>query len=337
MCSVMAWDAFGNEIQGITPDWSSTIGSISPMGEFVAGTVSGSGSVTATWGSLSAEADVTVLPGPMYDIAVTPSELTVDAGHVTVLSAVAHDAHGNELSDTVFEWSTEVGSVTAISDTSEAVFSAGMIAGSGNVTVSSGSMWANVTVEGVPGPLASIVLSPAMVPLSVSDTQQFAAACRHLVGNEVSDLTPIFSVTGGIGTVTSGGLFTAVAAGSGTVVATSGTVSAQAMVTVASVMSMVLTPALVTLSVGDTHQFTVTCYDTLGIAVPGMTVSFAVNGGVGSISSSGMLTASTVPGNGLVSATAGALTASASVTVGPGSVDRLATSSANALHPPGGV
>ena len=324
--SVAAWDAFGNEILDITPDWSSTIGSVSPAGEFSAGTVAGSGTVTAAWGSLSAVADVMVLPGPMYDIVVTPSDLAAVVGDVTVLSAVAHDEYGNALSDAVYDWSTDIGSVIALSDSSEAVFSAGMTVGSGTITVSSGSLLASVAVEVAPGALASIAMTPAMVTLSVSDTQQFVVVCRDMFGNEIPDEMCAFSVTGGMGTVTAGGMFTAQSAGSGTVDATSGTVCAHSIVTVASVMSLVLTPAYVTLSVGSTQQFTATCYDTLGAAVPGMTVAFAVHGSVGTISGSGLLTASTEPGDGLVSATVGTLSASSSVTIEPGAVDRLSAS-----------
>jgi hypothetical protein len=324
--SVAAWDAFGNEILDITPDWSSTIGSVSPAGEFSAGTVAGSGTVTAAWGSLSAVADVMVLPGPMYDIVVTPSDLAAVVGDVTVLSAVAHDEYGNELSDAVYDWSTDIGSVIALSDSSEAVFSAGMTVGSGTITVSSGSLLASVAVEVAPGALASIAMTPAMVTLSVSDTQQFVVVCRDMFGNEIPDEMCAFSVTGGMGTVTAGGMFTAESAGSGTVDATSGTVCAHSIVTVASVMSLVLTPAYVTLSVGSTQQFTATCYDTLGAAVPGMTVAFAVHGSVGTISGSGLLTASTEPGDGLISATVGTLSASSSVTVEPGAIDRLSAS-----------
>lgn len=184
--SAIARDAFGNDITGVTPDWSSTIGSISSSGEFVAGTVAGSGTVTATWGSLSVDADVTVLPGPLHHIAVTPSELTIGAGQIAVLSAAAHDEHGNALSDVVFEWSTEVGSVTAISDTSQAVFYAGESVGTGLISIELGAEDAVVDVTVVAGSLAALLIAPTSLVLDSGESAEISVRLVDAFGNVVT-------------------------------------------------------------------------------------------------------------------------------------------------------
>ncbi|MEW6202571.1 MAG: SUMF1/EgtB/PvdO family nonheme iron enzyme [bacterium] len=78
---------------------------------------------------------------------------------------------------------------------------------------------------------ASIDVSPATATVLVGATAQFTATPKNTYGIAITG-TVTWSVTGGIGTVNSNGLFTATAAGSGTVVATSETKSDSAAVTV---------------------------------------------------------------------------------------------------------
>jgi len=81
--------------------------------------------------------------------------------------------------------------------------------------------------------VTTIDVTPATASVTIDETAQFTAAPKNEYGIEIT-ATATWSVTGGIGTIDSSGLFTATTAGSGTVVATSGTVSGSAVVTVSS-------------------------------------------------------------------------------------------------------
>jgi hypothetical protein len=82
------------------------------------------------------------------------------------------------------------------------------------------------------GAVASLSLSPTSATVGINQDQLFSAIAHNSVGNIVS-VTPTWSVTGGIGTISSTGLFIAGAsAGSGTVIATAEGKTATAAVTV---------------------------------------------------------------------------------------------------------
>ena len=122
-------------------------------------TTAGTATVTASatgWatGSLS----VTVDPGPLASITVSPSSATVTEGGTQTFTATGADSYGNPVSITP-SWATTVygGSVSPTSDSSTTTFTAGSTSGSGTVTATedgfSGS--ASVTVSA----LASMTVS----------------------------------------------------------------------------------------------------------------------------------------------------------------------------------
>lgn len=79
--------------------------------------------------------------------------------------------------------------------------------------------------------VTSIDITPNTATALIGGTAQFTAIPMNIFGDGVA-ATSTWSVTGGIGTINSSGLFTATAAGTGTVTATYGTVSGRASVTV---------------------------------------------------------------------------------------------------------
>jgi hypothetical protein len=118
---------------------------------------------------------------------------------------------------------------------------------------------------------------------------------KDAYGNTVP-ITPTWSVTGGIGTVNSSGLFTAETAGAGTVVATSGSISGSANVTVISGSA-----ASIAIVSGDGQSgtvgtalapFVVIAKDANGNPVGGVSVTFAITSGNGSLSATSTTTGS---------------------------------------------
>jgi hypothetical protein len=182
------------------------------------------------------------------------------------------------------------------------------------------------------GPLARIIVSPPNATLNVTETRQFAASGRDAYDNIVV-VTPGWSVTGGIGSITSGGLFTATATGSGLVIAASGAIRDSAEVTVASnaPATLVISPDSAIVAADGTRDFDVAAYDAEGNPVP-VTGTWSVIGGIGTISPSGIFTPSTV-GIGYVRCTAAGLVDSAGVTVVVGAPSAITVTPSTATIP----
>jgi len=184
----------------------------------------------------------------------------------------------------------------------------------------------------------SIIVVPSSANLGVGQSQQFEA---YLVvnGGVPQDVDFIWSTAGGVGTIDSSGLFTATAAGNGAVTATYALSSSNSSVSMVSGSAhvtvtngpppppgnnssnaatyLLVLPTNATLNIGDTQQFN--AYLVVNGSTPtDVPVSWSATGGVGSIDSNGLFTA-TASGSGLVVATyTGAnftLTGSASVVV----------------------
>jgi hypothetical protein len=79
--------------------------------------------------------------------------------------------------------------------------------------------------------IASITVAPDSLTITVGESQTFQATALDDNGNQVP-FTPSWNVIGNIGTITSGGVFTASLQGTGKVRASSGTVYGEANVTV---------------------------------------------------------------------------------------------------------
>jgi hypothetical protein len=170
-------------------------------------------------------------------------------------------------------------------------------------------------------PAASVTVTPAASTIIAGNTQQFTAVVKDQAGNVLS-LTPIWTATGG--TISSTGLFTGSTAGTYTVTASSETVSGTASVTVSPLVltTLELTPATSTINVGGTQQFTVVGKDQLGNVMV-ITPTWATTGG--SISATGLFTGLT-DGTYTVTASAGTLSATATVTVNIVTTDPLTAS-----------
>ena len=165
-------------------------------------------------------------------------------------------------------------------------------------------------------PTYSVLVLPSSANLSVGQSQQFVAILV-VNGAVPADVPFVWSTTGGIGSVTSDGLFTATAVGSGSVVATyilpNSSVSGAAHVAVtnspppgnnSTSYSLFIVPPNATLNIGDTQQFTVYMSTSNGsvVQVPNSMLSWATAGGIGNVGSTGLFTA-TAAGSGTVSAT----------------------------------
>jgi hypothetical protein len=228
-------DASGNVV-AITPTWSVVTGggTVNGSGLFTAGTVPGSfaNTVVATSGALSGSATVVVSAGPLATLTVTPNPVSLAVATGQQFAATGADAFGNVVAITP-TWSVVAGGGTI---SGAGLFTAGTVPGTfaNTVQATSGSISGRATVTVVAGALASITVTPNPASLATGATQQFTATGKDAFGNAVV-ITPTWSVVAGGGSINGSGLFTAGAVPgtyANTVQATSGAISGFATVTV---------------------------------------------------------------------------------------------------------
>jgi len=326
-------DAAGNVLTTV-PNWSVAAGggTISATGLFTAGNVAGSypSTVTASVGTLAGRASVTVTPGPLAAITVTPNPAVLPIGGTQQFTAVGRDAFGNVVAFGA-SWSVQAGG--GMIDNA-GLFTAGSAAGTYPTTVracstlacGAGSVEAFATVTVTAGALASITVTPNPTTVGVGASRQFTAVGRDANGNVVATQGLAWTVVNGGGTIDGAGLFDAGGTAgtfANTVRATSGGIFGSATVTVTAgpLSSITVTPDPTSLGAGATRQFTAVGRDANGnvVATPGL--AWTVVAGGGSINAgSGLFTAGGTAGtyNNTVRATSGSVFGDATVTVTAG-------------------
>ncbi|MDP1891985.1 MAG: ice-binding family protein, partial [Gemmatimonadaceae bacterium] len=325
-------DAGGNVLT-MSPVWSivASGGAIGGSGMFTAGIVPGTftNTVQASSGGITGRATVTVTTGPLATITVTPDPTTLAINGTQQFTAVGRDAGGNVV---VFAPSWSVVAGGGIID-GAGLFTAGTTPGTfaGTVRVTSGAVTGSATVTVIAGTLATITVTPDPVTLPIFGTQQFTAVGTDASGNVVP-LTPSWSLGAGGGAISAAGLFTAGTTPgtfTNTIVATSGSITGTATVTVTTgpLATIIVSPNPTTLTISGTQQFTAVGHDAGGNVVA-LAESWSIDAGGGTISAGGLFTAGTTPGTytNTVVATSGAVTGSATVTVTVGSLATITVS-----------
>ena len=272
----------------------------------------GSATVTATSGTASGSATVTV-EQRAAEVRTSPDSVTLFAvGDTVRLVAEALDSNGEAVVNAGFTWSSDEAVATV--DASGLVTAVGN--GTATVTATSGtaSGIATVTVE---QRAAEVRVSPDSVTLfAVGDTVRLVAEALDANGEAVVDAEFAWSSDDAVATVDGSGLVTAVGNGSAMVTATSGTASGSATVTVEQTAAEVrVSPDSVTLfAVGDTVRLVAEALDANGEAVVNAGFAWSSDGAVATVDASGLVTA---VGNGsaMVTATSGTAFGSATVTV----------------------
>lgn len=141
------YDAYGHIVQ-FTPMWTTNDprGLISPTGLYEPG-MAGMWVVCASSGSVTTCANVTVSPGAIARMSVTPTPVSVEISELQNFTAAGEDSDGNSVSLTATRWTTDVGSFEGAGNT-WGLFRAKGEPGAGVVTATNGtkSDSASVTV-----------------------------------------------------------------------------------------------------------------------------------------------------------------------------------------------
>ena len=308
--SAQGYDEFDNLVGGLTFTWSTTLGSMTG-GDLTAQNAAGaSGYVKASVGVVAGYAWVTIIPGALDHIDVTPSSLTTVAGAQTQFSASGKDALNNPISGLTYAWATTVGSID-----SAGLFTAQTASGvAGHVNASSGGFTGTAGVAVKADQLTHMTVSPATVNVTAGATQAFSATGYDQYDNAIPGLT--FNWTADVGTMNGTTLTAQTTSGAlGYVRAAIGYVNAQAAVTIVpgTLHHIDLTPSNLTAFANTTKQFSASGKDIYNNTIPGLTFNWSTT--VGNITSGGLFTAQSTNGTGYVNATSGGVTGSASVVV----------------------
>ncbi|MBR9991262.1 MAG: hypothetical protein KFH98_15980 [Gemmatimonadetes bacterium] len=192
-------DAFNN-IVAIVPVWSTTNppGTIdASSGLFTAGNTVGTydASVTATSGSISGTASVTVVAGPLVTITVTPNPVTLETNAQQQFTAVGRDAGGNIVPISPV-WSTTNPPGTI--DAGTGLFTAGTTTGvySNSVTATQGTIFGTATVTVT----APVVIPPPLPAAGYRTIARVAWTCTNgdITGDVATNQTAAESPPGSV-------------------------------------------------------------------------------------------------------------------------------------------
>jgi hypothetical protein len=157
--TAQGYDQHNNPLS-ISPTWSSSNGSISPSGLFTPYKV-GSIKITATSGSISGQANITVIPGTLAAIAVHPSYVSITMANTVNFTANGTDAKGNEIT-LLWNWATNGGVILSTGE----YFPTGL--GSFTVYANHSGISGTAQVDVVPNVPSTKVLDPvSMVSILV--------------------------------------------------------------------------------------------------------------------------------------------------------------------------
>ena len=224
---VSGQDEFGNKVDEFTA--SVVIGSsagISGGGLLVqAGTTAGSfpGAVTVSAESdnavLTMSLDLTIEPGPLSALFVTPPEVVIPANEVFGVDALATDEYGNTIDDAQIEFSIVEQAGGRVESN---LFQASTIAGISlsGIAVSASHdglvVSSQVQVSVVPGEPASLVISPDKIEARPEEEVVFELVISDLYGNLITGVDPSvaiaplaasFEVTGTVKALTVAGVY----------------------------------------------------------------------------------------------------------------------------------
>jgi len=251
---------------------------------------------------------------PLDHVILSPINVTLPTEGTQQFTAIGQDSANATVTGVNYTWSVIAGGGT-ISPLGS--FTASDTAGTSTIQVVATkdiitrTATATVTVV-VPGPLDHVALAPNTVTIAVNGTQQFTAIGQDLLNVPATDVSYEWSVISGTGTISTSGLYTAAATpGTNTVkvIATKDTITKSDTATVTVVVPgtldhVILTPAMVNLGFGETQQFTAISQDFANITVTDVSYTWTITAGSGTISNSGLFTASGMVGTSTVEVTA---------------------------------
>jgi uncharacterized protein YjdB len=297
--TAIARDASGAAVSGRPITWMSAdplVAPVNSMGLVTGRNPGGPVTITATVEGKSATAQITVLPAPIATLTLSPNPAEVRVGLTTQLTLIARDLVGNELGGRT---ATLVSSNAAVATIDGNRVVTGVSAGTATITATAEGKTATATINVVPGPVASVEVTPQNLQLRENAWRQFTATTRDASGAVVTGRPVTWSSSNeAVASVSTSGLsngtamVTGMSAGTATITATSEGKSGSTTVTVlrAQVTSVRFAPFPDPFIVGDTVRARATAVDSVGRELPDRTVTYSgSNDAVATVSPSGLM------------------------------------------------
>jgi len=163
--------------------------SISPNGTCTGtsctATVLGVHTVTVHAGGKTAQTTLTIVPGPLHHLVLSPSSATITAGGSQAYTAEGFDAYGNSRGDATAETTFTVSPNGSCAGASCGATAAGPHTVTGTDSGKTGT--ASLTVN--PGPLDHITITPANVTTTAGGSQTYQAHGFDAYENPLGDVT----------------------------------------------------------------------------------------------------------------------------------------------------
>ncbi|MCK5559508.1 MAG: cadherin-like domain-containing protein, partial [Thermoplasmata archaeon] len=194
--SAIGYDRYNN-IVPIEPVWTSTVGIMAgPL--FTAQSQVVKGYVNATVAEILGSATVTLIPGPLHHITVTPEEIEVITGATLDFEAAGNDQYDNFVPINPV-WYTNVGTMA-----SNKLYAQTNI-GTGTVTATYIGIDGNANVTIIPDALSYLYVAPPYVEIIIGQSHEFTAIGYDKYNN-IMTVIPTWSTNVGY---MSGNIFTA--------------------------------------------------------------------------------------------------------------------------------
>ena len=332
-----AFDAYGNDGGNYTSLATFSVAGGSCAANVCTTTRAGSQQVQAWYSTPGrnafGSATLTVTPGPLDHITISPSAASLVAGSTQAYTTEGYDQYGNDLGSTTSATTFTIapdGSCTGASCTAT-------IAGAHTVTATDNYKTVTASLTVAAGPVASLTIAPASTTAAAGGMATYTASASDQYGNSLGDVTAATTFTLAPDGSCTAASCTATVAGTHTVTGTNGPSSATATlnVTPGPLDHITITSKISSIQAGGENFYQVNEFDQYGNqpTYPGPTFL--------SISPDGSCTpafgcTATVAGVHTVTATDTGKTATVPLTVTPGPVGTLTIAPASTAILAGG-
>jgi uncharacterized protein YjdB len=320
-----------------TSTWSSATAAtatIAPATGLASSVNAGTSLITATQGTISGSTTLTVTNATLVSIAVTPANPSIPKGRTQQFTATGTftDNSTQDVTATVAWSSATTATATIASSTGLA---SSVNAGTSVITAAVGTISASTTLTVTNATLVSISLTPASPSIPKGRTQQFTAT-GTFTDNSTADVTATASwssattATATIAPAT--GLASSVNPGTTVITAAVGAISASTILTVtnATLVSISVSPVNPSIPNGQTQQFVATGTFTDGSSSPIAATWSSATTATATINPSTGLASSANPGNTVITASLGAVSATTTLTVTAATLVSISISPATA-------
>lgn len=338
--------AIGAYTGGMTKDitravtWTSSQTGIARIASTGLATGAGVGTTTirAALGQVSAGTTLTVRAAALKQVRVAPNSAAVTRGATQQFTAsgVYTDGSTRALTSGVV-WSSSNANIASVDATSG--IATGQASGTATITATVNHISGNASLTVNVAQLQSIAVTPANGAVALGTTQQFKAVGTYSDGGtkDISTLVNWSTSNSGIASINAQGLASTLGAGAVTVTAADPSSTIQGStgftVTAAQIASIVVTPAMATVPLGDIQQYTATATMTDGTTQDVTTTvnwsSSSTTVQIARVSTSGLATTLAVGQSGILASANNGAHGSAVLNVQAAQLASIAVSPAN--------